>query len=295
MKGHLTIPSPVSEISTNWISEHNSNILLKRDDLIHPIISGNKWRKLSGILAKNRSTDYDSLITFGGAYSNHLLAVAAVCSILKIRCKAFVRGEAPKTLNAVLKMCKMYGMELAFISRENYQKSNRKLGVFDRTLFIPEGGACSDGTKGCEKILSEVDLSNIDQIFVPCGTGTTIAGMANYLNAKNHKIQLNGIQVLKGENYIANEIKNLYGISGINVYDQFHFGGYAKTNDSLIAFIQDFMKQTGVILDPVYNGKMMFAIKKLLENGEIKQGQNILAIHTGGITGWFGKFDKIMV
>lgn len=139
MKGHLTIPSPVSEISTNWISEHNSNILLKRDDLIHPIISGNKWRKLSGILAKNRSSDYDSLITFGGAYSNHLLAVAAVCSILKIRCKAFVRGEAPKTLNAVLKMCKMYGMELAFISRENYQKSNRsRVFLNEHYLFLKE-------------------------------------------------------------------------------------------------------------------------------------------------------------
>ena len=295
MKEHLNIPSPVSEISTNWTREHGVKIFLKRDDLIHPIISGNKWRKLSGILANHDSSNYESITTFGGAYSNHLLAVAAVCSILKIKCKAIVRGEPPRELNPVLKMCKMYGMNLEFISRDKYSNIKRKVGVFKRSLFIPEGGACIDGTVGCSEILKEDNLSNIDQIFVPCGTGTTLAGMANYLDSKNSKTLLSGIQVLKGEGYIANEIIDQYGILGVNVYDQFHLGGYAKTNDKLVAFIQDFMKQTGVVLDPIYNGKMMFAIKKLLEKGRIERGQNILAIHTGGITGWFGKFNNITV
>ncbi len=295
MKEHLNIPSPVSEISTNWTREHGVKIFLKRDDLIHPIISGNKWRKLSGILANQDSSNYESITTFGGAYSNHLLAVAAVCSILKIKCKAIVRGEPPRELNSVLKMCKMFGMNLEFISRNKYSNIKRKVGVFERSLFIPEGGACIDGTVGCSEILKEDNLSNIDQIFVPCGTGTTLAGMANYLDSKNIKTLLNGIQVLKGEGYIANEIIDQYGILGVNVYDQFHLGGYAKTNGKLIAFIQDFMKQTGVVLDPIYNGKMMFAIKKLLEKGRIERGQNILAIHTGGMTGWFGKFNNITV
>ena len=295
MKEHLNIPSPVSEISTNWTREHGVKIFLKRDDLIHPIISGNKWRKLSGILANQDSSNYESITTFGGAYSNHLLAVAAVCSILKIKCKAIVRGEPPRELNPVLKMCKMYGMNLGFISRDKYSNIKRKVGVFKRSLFIPEGGACIDGTVGCSEILKEDNLSNIDQIFVPCGTGTTLAGMANYLDSKNSKTLLSGIQVLKGEGYIANEIIDQYGILGVNVYDQFHLGGYAKTNDKLVAFIQDFMKQTGVVLDPIYNGKMMFAINKLLEKGRIERGQNILAIHTGGITGWFGKFNNITV
>ena len=295
MKEHLNIPSPVSEISTNWTREYGVKIFLKRDDLIHPIISGNKWRKLSGILANHDSSNYESITTFGGAYSNHLLAVAAVCSILKIKCKAIVRGEPPRELNPVLKMCKMYGMKLEFISRDKYSNIKRKVGVFERSLVIPEGGACLDGTIGCSEILKEYNLSNVDQIFVPCGTGTTLAGMANYLDSKNIKTLLNGIQVLKGEGYIANEIIDQYGILGVNVYDQFHLGGYAKTNGKLIAFIQDFMKQTGVVLDPIYNGKMMFAIKKLLEKGCIDRGQNILAIHTGGMTGWFGKFNKITV
>ena len=138
-----------------------------------------------------------------------------------------------------------------------------------------------------------MDLSNINQIYVPCGTGTTLAGMAKYLESKNHEAKLNGVQVLKGDGYIENEIDSLYGVTGINIYDHFHCGGYAKTTDDLIFFIQDFMKQTGVLLDPIYNGKMMFAIYKLLDQGFINRGQRILAIHTGGMTGWFGKFNKV--
>ncbi|MDG1045859.1 MAG: pyridoxal-phosphate dependent enzyme [Bacteroidia bacterium] len=293
MKGHINIPSPISEVSTSWTRQYGVQLFLKRDDLIHPIISGNKWRKLSGILANYHKNAYDSITTYGGAYSNHLLATAAACSIQKIPCKAIVRGESPAELNPILKMCRMYGMELEFVTRSKYQKTNRKLGVSDRILFVPEGGACEEGTHGCREILGEVDLSNINQIYVPCGTGTTLAGMAKYLESKNHEAKLNGVQVLKGDGYIENEIDSLYGVTGINIYDHFHCGGYAKTTDDLIFFIQDFMKQTGVLLDPIYNGKMMFAIYKLLDQGFINRGQRILAIHTGGMTGWFGKFNKV--
>lgn len=293
MKGHINIPSPISEISTSWTRQFGVQIFLKRDDLIHPIISGNKWRKLSGILANYDKNTYESITTYGGAYSNHLLASAAVCSIQQIPCKAIIRGESPSELNPILKMCKMYGMELEFVSRNTYQKRNRKTGIFDCNLFIPEGGACEEGTLGCMDILGEVDLSNIHQIYVPCGTGTTLAGMAKYLESKNHEAKLNGVQVLKGDGYIENEINSLYGVTGINIYDHFHCGGYAKTTDDLISFIQDFMKQTGVLLDPIYNGKMMFAVYKLLDQGFINRGQRILAIHTGGMTGWFGKFNKV--
>jgi 1-aminocyclopropane-1-carboxylate deaminase len=293
LKGHINIPSPISEISTSWTRQFGVQIFLKRDDLIHPIISGNKWRKLSGILANYDKNTYESITTYGGAYSNHLLASAAVCSIQQIPCKAIIRGESPSELNPILKMCKMYGMELEFVSRNTYQKRNRKTGIFDCNLFIPEGGACEEGTLGCMDILGEVDLSNIHQIYVPCGTGTTLAGMAKYLESKNHEAKLNGVQVLKGDGYIENEINSLYGVTGINIYDHFHCGGYAKTTDDLISFIQDFMKQTGVLLDPIYNGKMMFAVYKLLDQGFINRGQRILAIHTGGMTGWFGKFNKV--
>ena len=187
----------------------------------------------------------------------------------------------------------MYGMELEFVMRSTYQKTNRKLGISDRILFVPEGGACEEGTHGCREILGEVDLSNINQIYVPCGTGTTLAGMAKYLSLQNHEIELKGVQVLKGDGYIEKELKSLYGVTGINIYDHFHCGGYAKTTDDLVSFIQDFTKQTGVLLDPIYNGKMMFAIYRLLEQGLINQGQKILAIHTGGMTGWFGKFNEL--
>ena len=293
MKGHVNIPSPISEVSTSWTRQYDVQIFLKRDDLIHPIISGNKWRKLSGILAKYHKNSYDYITTYGGAYSNHLLATAAVCSIQKTPCKAIVRGESPAELNPILKMCRMYGMELEFISRSKYQKTNRKSGIYDRVLFIPEGGACDEGTRGCRKILGEVDLTNIHQVFVPCGTGTTLAGMARYLDSRKYKIELNGVQVLKGDGYIEKELKSTYGLTEINIYDHFHCGGYAKTTNDLISFIQDFMQQTGVILDPIYNGKMMYAIYRLIEQGIINQGQRVLAIHTGGLTGWFGKFNEV--
>ena len=117
--------------------------------------------------------------------------------------------------------------------------------------------------------------------------------MAKYLSLQNHEIELKGVQVLKGDGYIEKELKSLYGVTGINIYDHFHCGGYAKTTDDLVSFIQDFTKQTGVLLDPIYNGKMMFAIYRLLEQGLINQGQKILVIHTGGMTGWFGKFNEL--
>ena len=293
LKNHLHIPSPVSEINTSWNKDHNVRIQLKRDDLIHPLISGNKWRKLSGIFSKFNAEHFDKIVTYGGAYSNHLVATAVVCAIQKIPCKGIVRGEEPKERNALLQLCRLYGMQIEFISRAKYKKTNRLYGVFDRELFIPEGGACHEGTLGCTHILSETNLSNVDQIYVSCGTGTTIAGMHSYLQAQNLKIPLIGIQVLKGSKYIEAELLHRFNIGNCIIYDQFHEGGYAKTNAQLIDFIHDFTVETGVLLDPIYTGKMMFAIKQLIEQNAIESGKKILAIHTGGMTGWLGKGEEL--
>jgi 1-aminocyclopropane-1-carboxylate deaminase len=290
---HLNIPSPMTQVKTEWSEAAGIELWLKRDDLIHPIISGNKWRKLSGIFSHYNSIEYSQVVTFGGAYSNHLLATAASCAIMKVPCTGIIRGEEPKELNPVLKMCRLYGMQLQFVSREEYKSINRQRGIIEASLFIPEGGACELGTVGCAEIISELNLTDVSKLFVACGTGTTIAGLASKIINLNLKTTLIGIQVLKGASYISDEIKEIYGINNATILDEFHCGGYAKTNEELISFIKEFTVETGVLLDPVYTGKMMFAIKKLTKSNKIISGEKIVAIHTGGLTGWFGKADEL--
>ncbi len=291
----LSLPSSVTQVKTQWSEAAGIELYLKRDDLIHPIISGNKWRKLSGILDNYARSDYDFITTFGGAYSNHLVATAASCAILQVPCKGIIRGEKPENWNPVLKICRLYGMELEYVSREAYKESNRTEGVIQRVLHIAEGGAGKLGTIGCQDILRETDTSSIDKIFVACGTGTTISGLATYAREFALTSEVCGVQVLKGDGYIAKDIKQDYGIEDVTIYDQYHCGGYAKTSEELIHFIRDFTRETGVLLDPIYTSKMMLAIQKLCLNHSIKKGEKILGIHTGGLTGWFGKsaeFDR---
>ncbi len=290
---HLTIPSPLHQVRTAWSDAEAIELYMKRDDLIHPIISGNKWRKLSGILSHYDRTTYGEIITFGGAFSNHLVATAASCAILKVPCTGIIRGEEPKQLNGVLKLCKTYGMRLSFVTREEYKVHNRQLGVHEEKLFIPEGGACEQGTLGCFEVLREIELKEISKVFVACGTGTTIAGMSKFMDSTNDGTPLYGIQVLKGNGYIAKDLQDVYGIHNVTIYDEFHCGGYAKTSPELMDFIKEFTSETGILLDPVYTGKMMLAIKKLCISGDIKKGDKVIAIHTGGLTGWFGKVDEL--
>jgi len=290
---HLNIPSPVCKVSVDWANANGVELYIKRDDLIHPIISGNKWRKLSGILRKYEKANYNGITTFGGAFSNHLVATACACSINKIRCTGIIRGEKPKNLNAVLKLCILYSMHLKFVTRTEYKDINRTEGIKNGELFIPEGGASMEGTIGCETILKETNLTGINEIFVACGTGTTLAGMANYIKREGFRIQLNGVQVLKGPGYIKSDLASIFNVEDVTVYDQFHCGGYAKTTSELVEFITDFTKSTGILLDPIYTGKLLLAIKTLIENKTIKPGTKVLAIHTGGLTGWFGKADLL--
>jgi 1-aminocyclopropane-1-carboxylate deaminase len=290
---HLNLPSPLTLVKTTWTEAAQIELWIKRDDLIHPIISGNKWRKLSGFLDRYSPLEYISITTYGGAYSNHLVATAAACAILNRPCTGIIRGEQPAVYSPVLKLCQYYGMQLEFVSREQYTLSNRTEGIQNNILYIPEGGAHTLGTVGCAQILAEVNLMNIDTIFVACGTGATVSGMAHYLKKHRNIQKLCGIQVLKGEGYIQAEIQRDYDISDVKIYDEFHCGGYAKTTVELFTFMREFTQDTGVLLDPIYTGKMMLAIKKLVTTQEIKKGEKILAIHTGGLTGWFGKYAEI--
>jgi 1-aminocyclopropane-1-carboxylate deaminase len=290
---HLNIPSPMHKVSVDWAEASGVELWIKRDDLIHPIISGNKWRKLSGILNANDANEIDTITTYGGAFSNHLVATACTASILGKKSKAIVRGERPKNLNGVLKLCEFYGMELHFVKRSTYRNINRRNGLENGELFVPEGGASTGGTVGCEEILREMDLNGVSKVYVACGTGTTLAGMLKVKSQNAIDSKIIGVQVLKGENYIKNELKNIFGIENSEVLDTYHSGGYAKTNNELIYFIKSFTKQTGIVLDPIYTGKLMMAVKDQIDKGVIKRAEKVVAVHTGGLTGWFGKADLL--
>ncbi|WP_317124661.1 1-aminocyclopropane-1-carboxylate deaminase/D-cysteine desulfhydrase [Albibacterium indicum] len=276
----LVIPSAV---------ERGIKISIKRDDLIHPYISGNKWRKLKYPLQKAREQEKSKLVTFGGAWSNHLLATACAGAQFKFKTIGYVRGE--QVYNPVLNLCRLFGMDLRFVSREMYRD---KHNLFDRNhkhdstaFFIDEGGYSADGAKGCEEIISELK-DQYDHLFVACGTGTTLAGISQGASLYCPHAQVHGIPVLKGGSFIENAVKSIYPNANFRLHLDYHFGGYAKTTPPLISFIQDFCQNTGILIEPVYTGKLLFGIQKLIEKGHFSSGDRLCVIHTGGLTGFLG-------
>jgi 1-aminocyclopropane-1-carboxylate deaminase len=284
------IYSPVQKIT---FAPFN-NLFVKRDDLIDPYISGNKWRKLKYILAKAEEEKKTHLVTFGGAYSNHLLATAAAASRSGLKSTAFVRGE--KVKNEILLLCGLFGMELIFVDRESYRDKHK---LFDQyfaadaqAYFIDEGGASPEATIGCAEIIGELS-ETYDHIFCAAGTGTTAAGLLKGIQQHQLNTKLHIIPVLKGGSFIEDEIVQHTTLSDhLNLRLDYHFGGYAKTNPELINFIKTFTAKTGLLLDPVYTAKMFYAIVDLQQQGIIGIDDKILAIHTGGLMGLFGMKDK---
>lgn len=284
------INSPVQKIG---LAPFN-NLFVKRDDLIDPYISGNKWRKLKYILAKAREENKTHLITFGGAYSNHLVATAAAASRSGLKSTAFVRGEEVK--NEMLLLCSLFGMKLIFVDRESYKDKHK---LFERhfandkqAFFIDEGGASPEAIPGCAEIISEL-TETYDHIFCAAGTGTTAAGLLKGIQQHQLNTKLNIIPVLKGGSFIQDEIEKYTPLSDhLELHLDYHFGGYAKTTPELIESIKIFTAKTGLLLDPVYTSKMFYAIVDLQKQGIIGKNDKILAIHTGGLMGLFGMKDK---
>jgi 1-aminocyclopropane-1-carboxylate deaminase len=290
----LEIFSPVHQIHDPLFDEKGLEIFIKRDDLIHPLISGNKWRKLKYILKQAQVENKTHLVTFGGAYSNHLLATAAAAAKFGFRSTGFIRGE--KADNDTLFLCRLYGMNLLFTDRENYRD---KRALFDKhfgddpeAFFIGEGGASPLGAKGCSELINEL-TEPYDHIFCACGTGTTAAGIVNGINEHHLDTQFHGIPVLKNGGFLKTDIDSfLNAPAKYDLHTEYHFGGYAKTTDELIRFIKRFIASTGILIDPVYTGKMLYAIYDLAGKNYFAKGSRILAIHTGGIWGLLGMKDK---
>ena len=285
----MQLPSPIHQVSY-----HNKSFFIKRDDLIDPFVSGNKWRKLKYILLEAVKQDKKHLVTFGGAYSNHLLSTAAAAAKNNFKVTAFVRGE--EVQNEMLMLCKLFGMQLHFVDRESYK--NKRL-LFEQhfadnhnAYFIDEGGASEEATIGCAEVITELS-EHFDYIFCAAGTGTTAAGLLKGINQLGLKTELHVIAALKGGDFIRDQISRYENdLSKLHLHTNYHFGGYAKTTPELIAFIKDFTSNTGVLIDPVYTAKMMFAINDLIGKKVINKTARVLAIHTGGLFGLLGMKEK---
>jgi len=266
------------------------SLTIKREDQIHPFVSGNKFRKLKYNLIQAKSDNYDTLLTFGGAFSNHIAAVAAAGKEQGFKTIGIIRGdELFEHQNPTLLFAKSCGMRLEFISRENYRLKMEAFFIdqlkqqFGDFYLIPEGGTNELAVKGCKEILIEAD-SQFDYICCAVGTAGTIAGLIN--SAKPQQKVL-GFPALKGD-FLQEEICKFAASGNWELISDYHFGGYGKINEDLIRFINAFHNQTKIPLDPIYTGKMVYGIADLIHQGYFPKESKILAIHTGGLQGISG-------
>ncbi|MDC8005717.1 pyridoxal-phosphate dependent enzyme [Aureisphaera galaxeae] len=267
-----------------------------REDTIDTFVSGNKFRKLTYNLQKAKATGHTSLLTFGGAFSNHIAAVAAAGNRLRLNTIGVIRGEELAELqrNPTLKYAEEHGMQLHFVSREAYKQKeapefiSRLKDTFGDFYLLPEGGTNDLAVKGCEEILGE-RTHEYDYICTSAGTGGTMAGL---VRASERHQQVIGFSALKGA-FQVSEIKKYTDKTNFTLLDTYCFGGYGKIDVGLVRFINDFKKQTQIPLDPIYTGKMMYGICDLAQNGFFEADSKILAIHTGGLQGIKGMNEKL--
>lgn len=263
-----------------------------RLDKIHPFISGNKWFKLNYYLQDAHRMNKKKIVSFGGAYSNHLIAVAAAAKLEGFSSLGLVRGEKPLTLSHTLMTAESLGMELQFLSRKEYdeQKKTESVGFISDndsdTMMIPEGGAGLRGVSGSAEMLSSLPTAGYSHIYCAVGTGTTLAGIINSTDIHVKKI---GVSVLKGtkdlEPLNMNWIKNKDDLKNVSILHDSHFGGYAKKNDTLLEFMNHVFRTSGIPTDFVYTGKLFYSVLRQSEEGCIPRGSHILIIHSGGLQG----------
>ncbi len=273
------------------------SLVIKRDDLIHPFVSGNKFRKLKYNLLQAKAENQSALLTFGGAYSNHIAAVAYAGKENGFQTIGIIRGDelADKIeSNPTLNFAQKCGMQFEFVSRETYrlkteesflEQLQQKYGAF---YFIPEGGTNAFAIQGCEEILTPEDAS-FDYVACAIGTGGTISGLIN--SVLPHQKVL-GFPALKGE-FLQDEIRKFVRHENWELITDYHFGGYGKVSPDLIDWINRFYAQTQIPLDPVYTGKMVFGILDLIAKNYFPENANILLIHTGGLQGIQGMNLKL--
>jgi len=275
----------LEKITIPQATEKNVDVSVLRLDKIHQLISGNKWFKLQYYLADARKKKKHTIITRGGAWSNHIIATAAACQVEKFQSIGLIRGEEPRHVSATLRSAKKYGMELFFMSRENYRNKRIPEDIHkDDYYFIEEGGYGRLGMHGAATILSLLQENDFTHIACAVGTGTMLAGLAQ---AAVPGQQLIGISVLKGNYQLHDAVNNLLDSPRNNfiITHDYHFGGYARDELLLIDFMNAFYKQTGIPSDFVYTGKLFYALNDLIDKKFFPHSSRVLVIHSGGLQG----------
>lgn len=288
------IPHPVAR-------SRGVRLLLWRDDLLHPDLPGNKARKLKYNLLAARQQGHTRLLTFGGAYSNHLAAVAAAGRLHGFATTGLVRGEEHAPLNPTLAQCVADGMQLHYLDRTTYRRRTEPAFLaalkqqFGPAYLLPEGGTNALALRGVAELIGELrQHTDFDAVAVAAGTGGTLAGLALGLAEAHYPARALGIAALKGAGFLRTEVDALtqaaadQTLTNYELHLGYHFGGYAKLPPELRTFTRQFEAEFGVVLDPIYTSKLLFGVLDLIGRGHFAAGSTVVAVHTGGLQAWAG-------
>ena len=293
----LNLPSPLQKIYPSGFED--INLYIKRDDLIHTHISGNKWRKLQKTVVNFNTNKYDKIVTFGGAFSNHLVATAVACSLHGINCSAYVRTDSIDLQNPTLALCLKYGMKLFPLDRNTYSKKRDDdfLAALHetnpRSLLIPEGGFHPNAIEGLSEMMAEIHSKiNPDLFVVSLGTGCTASGVVQYRKDSQVWIspaikQFTSAAIVKAHHSIY---KSNFPKDQVKIIYHKEDRAYAKKDLQLFLEVESFLKETGILLDPIYTSKAWRMLKSKISN--IEKGSNVVLIHTGGLQAWKGYFYR---
>lgn len=295
--------TPLTEIFDQLFEQKQIKLFIKREDLTDEFISGNKFYKLKYNLIEAEKLGYKTLLTFGGAYSNHIHATAAAGRKYGFNTIGVIRGEEHLPLNPTLNSAQENGMTFKYLDRTSYRNKYDKNIIdelrnkFGDFYLIPEGGSNHLAIKGCAEIIPGI-TTNFNFVCSACGTGGTLAGLILGLNSKSFAL---GFSVLKGGEFLYQNIRSLlsyYQKENLNNFQinlDYHFGGYAKTNGELNKFCKTFEEQHNIPIEPIYTGKMFYGIYDLIKNNFFPANSTIIAIHTGGLQGLHGLKQRKMI
>lgn len=276
----------VQKIHADWLTDKNVSLDVLRLDALHHIVSGNKWFKLQYYMQDATAKNYHTIGSFGGAYSNHIVATAFACKQRGFNCMGIIRGEEPKALSHTLQNAKSLGMQLRFVSREAYKNREALQQQLDDVYWIDEGGYGPLGMQGAADILKQVPAINqYTHLVCAVGTGTTLAGI---VAAATHQ-QVIGISVLKNNYELQQQVIDLLPAEKKNkqfvILHDYHFGGYAKYTTTLLTYMHEVWQKHQLPTDFVYTAKTMFATEQIIKQELISKQSSVLLIHTGGLQG----------
>jgi 1-aminocyclopropane-1-carboxylate deaminase len=298
---NLDFKAPIIDrIDCDLLDQHQVSLGVLRLDQIHPLINGNKWFKLKRNIEYARSNNLSRIVSFGGAYSNHIYSLAAAGKLFGFETVGFIRGELMLPLNPVLAFAQFQGMKLVALSRSEYKNKQNPDFIrslhqqFSNSYILPEGGANDLALEGCAEIVRWLEWQTASKnryIAVACGTGSTLAGLVKGVSDSLMAPvpELIGIAVLKGQGYLQQEVVRwLLGTTLIkpvnwSVIEQYHCGGYAKSSAELRAFLGEFAGMAPIPAEPVYTGKLFYGVFDMIKSGSIPPNSEVIAIHSGGV------------